>query len=837
MCRLEELVFVSVRSQDIRVELARETGIPCNLQFNSMAILESLVGALSGYYRLMRTWTFDLCRELPTPSLIALRQNKCHGPVGKDFSTQKLKSKGGDEIGVGLLRESVDEYHLYKLDIIVEQDKDPQTHTIIREENKVKIKGASKLYDNLLSLLRDLIKSENGIPLKRIVPHSDYDNAEILMICSNKGQPLIQNNSIGPQVPKPIGFHKTNERFSFQSVVSQFAFVNCECIIGIIGVTLHPMALVMEYLSLGPLDKYLKKNRNLLKKVDLVEAATYLARALWYLKSEGISHHNIRCHNVLVAHHADNAFKVKLADPGSVSYSIDDIHWIPQEHHLNPPGALGDQTTDVWALSTTLWQIFSWGQVPLEGQILVEARSLYAEGNRLPKPELCPLDLYKVMMLCWSSDPQARKQPQAIMRDVNQILYQVFNSRQSNPYNTIASDNDDDDDDNDDDENILEDKQKLLKKDEDSQYSITSQSTTITLLDGSTSEVTLSKLNINLDVDLISLAYSDVGSAYSAYSITQPQNNSKTKSLREYLFPPKTSWEEAANQKPPNEPLLIGQRKIKIIQDKVLGEGNYGIVYQGVMTDIMGIKQLVAIKKMKVSGGGGQMDELQKEINIMKELNHKNIVKVWGADDFVEEIDSMFMVMEYLEKGSLKKYIDENKDRLNVHILLKYASDISEGMDYLESQKIIHRDLAARNILVANENQVKITDFGLARKPNEGYYYIMRTRRELPLNWYAIESIEHKKFSHKSDVWSYGVTCWELFTRGEWPDLPTNEEALLKCLKHGTRLTLKNNCPTKVYQELIRPCWQDSPADRPCFRDIFYTIRDLQDDLSASSTL
>lgn len=873
MCRLEELVFVSVRSQDKRVELARETGTPCNLQFNSVAALESLVGALSGYYRLMRTWTFDLCRELPTPSLAALRQNKCHGPVGKDFSIQKLKSKGGDEIGVGLLRESVEEYNVYKLDVIVEQDKDPSTHTIIKEENKVKVRGMSKLYDDLLSLLKDLIKSENGIPLKRIVPYSDYDNAEILMICSSRGKPLAQNNTCGPQVvnidhlevytdsvfhgrfadvfrakwtiqdnkevavkaPKAIGFNKTNEETSFTLMASQFAFVNCECIINIIGVTLHPMLLVMEYLPLGPLDRYLKKNKNILKKVDLVEAATYLARALWFLKSEGISHHNIRCHNVLVSQHTDDAFKVKLTDPGSVSYSMSDIHWIPCEHHQAPPGALRDPTTDVWALSTTLWQIFSWGEVPLEGQVLEEACDLYKQGLRLPQPELCPQDLYKVMMICWSPDPQSRRQPQTIMRDVNQILYQVYNSRQSNPYNTIASDNDADDHEE---EDMIDDIQNLLKK-EDSQYSVTSQSTTITLLDGSMSEVTLSKLSITMDEDLISFACSDVGSAYSAYSITQPQTSSiKTKPLRDYLSPPKTSWDEAVNQKPPNDNLFIGQCTVKINPDRVLGEGNYGIVYQGTMMDTQGKKQLVAIKKMKVCGGG-QMDELQKEIEIMKELDHKNIVKVWGADEYVEHIDSMFMVMEYLEKGSLKRYIDENKDRLSDHILLKYASEIAEGMDYLEKRKIIHRDLAARNILVANENQVKITDFGLARKPNEGHYYIMQTRRDLPLVWYAIESIEYKKFSHKSDVWSYGVTCWELFTRGEWPAsyLPTNEEALLKCLKNGTRLTLKKFCPPKVYQEIIRPCWEETPADRPCFLDLFYQIRSLQDELTASCTL
>jgi Janus kinase 2 len=82
-------------------------------------------------------------------------------------------------------------------------------------------------------------------------------------------------------------------------------------------------------------------------------------------------------------------------------------------------------------------------------------------------------------------------------------------------------------------------------------------------------------------------------------------------------------------------------------------------------------------------------------------------------------------------------------------------------MHYLETKKIVHRDLAARNVLVADEDCVKIADFGLAQFTDQsGYYHFSTNLRMLPLKWWSPESINHMRFSHKSDVWSFGVTMF-----------------------------------------------------------------------------
>ncbi|XP_045617240.1 tyrosine-protein kinase hopscotch isoform X2 [Procambarus clarkii] len=858
LCRLDDLVFVSIRSQDLTAEVSRKTGVPCYFKLQTIDALESFVGCLSGYYRLMCTWTFDLCRELPTPSLVFLRTNKCHGPVGSAFAAQKLQDKGGGEVGVALLRESSTDYDTYYMDIVEEASKSQVSYTILKEGNKFRLKDSEVLYDSLSSMMKEFKMSANpAIKFSRILPASDYDNSVQLLLCASRDKHIKINNETGPRVISMNHLTSAEEnifrgRFSdliraqwtaqnnkevavkmpklkssqdterFLSMLNEFSFVNCECIVDIQGVTLSPLSLVMEYLPMGALDKYLQAHKAKMKEVELVEAATYLARALWYLNVEGVQHNKIRCHNIFVAAHTDRTFKVKLGDPGLVRYDQHDLHWIPREHHFQPPLALSDSTTDIWAFSTTVWQIFSLGEMPLPGADMEEVRKLYATGCLLPRPDLCPHDLYKVMLRCWSPDPSARRQPQAIMRDVNQILYQVFNSRKNHAYQTIFPAHSAEA------ENVTQPAGEVVEEEEDG--SITTQLTTLTYADGSVAQVTLSQLPDNLVDDLISLNANyfhgelspliyETGAAFSTPLMKQGRT---VKTLTELLLPPLAAERIPEVPALPTHPLQLD--KSAIVFDIKIGEGNYGEVHRGMMTDDQGNKKIVAIKTLKAVG---EVGDFKREVDIMKKLKHKNIVELCGLVE--SEGEDMYMVMEYLPMGSLKDYIKTHKEHLKDNTLLKFAMDIAEGMDYLEQCSIIHRDLAARNILVADYHNVKITDFGLAQQPNSGNYYIRQTQRALPLPWYALECIEHGKFSHKSDVWSYGVTCWEVFTRGLEPDLPQKPENLLQLLKNGKRLNLKPPCNNNIYSLLIRPCWDHEPSGRPNFSELIAVIRELQE--------
>lgn len=152
-------------------------------------------------------------------------------------------------------------------------------------------------------------------------------------------------------------------------------------------------------------------------------------------------------------------------------------------------------------------------------------------------------------------------------------------------------------------------------------------------------------------------------------------------------------------------------------------------------------------------------------------------------------------------------------------------------MHYLERQRIVHRDLAARNVLVADENCAKIADFGLAQFTVDGYYYHSTNCRALPIKWYAPETIGAQKFSHKSDVWSFGVTLYEMFTFGDSPNLRRNpdldQNEILRLLDSGERLECPKFCPPVVYDELMFICWNHNPKQRPTFAELLRRTNEL----------
>ncbi|KAM6957676.1 non-receptor tyrosine-protein kinase TYK2 [Aplochiton taeniatus] len=296
---------------------------------------------------------------------------------------------------------------------------------------------------------------------------------------------------------------------------------------------------------------------------------------------------------------------------------------------------------------------------------------------------------------------------------------------------------------------------------------------------------------------------------------------------------------------PDADPSVFLKRYLKNIRK--LGEGHFGKVMLYVYDPANdGTGEYVAVKELKQEGTGHLHEGWMKEITILKSLYHSNIVKYKGC---CTELGGQVvqLIMEYLPLGSLKDYLCNNHVGI-AHSLL-FAQQICQGMDYLHSKRYIHRDLAARNVLVENEGLVKIGDFGLTKYIPEGdIYYRVREDGVSPVYWYAIECLRESKFSFSSDIWSFGVTLYEILTycdHHQSPPMKFSEMmgpvqgqmtvmALIKLLERNRRLPCPRDCPYEVHSIMVDCCHFD-PAQRPSFKSLIDNIETIRQRFAPST--
>ncbi|KAM6189631.1 tyrosine-protein kinase JAK3 [Sarcoramphus papa] len=288
------------------------------------------------------------------------------------------------------------------------------------------------------------------------------------------------------------------------------------------------------------------------------------------------------------------------------------------------------------------------------------------------------------------------------------------------------------------------------------------------------------------------------------------------------------------------DPTHFEERHLKYIS--LLGKGNFGSV-ELCRYDPLGDStgELVAVKKLQ-QDSAKELQDFEREIQILHSLQHDFIVQYRGVC-YSRGRRGLRLVMEYLPNGCLRDYLQKNQPRLDHRTLLLYAWQICKGMEYLGAQRCVHRDLASRNILVESETHVKIGDFGLAKLlPQDKDYYVVREPGQSPVFWYAPESLADNVFSRASDIWSFGVLLYELFTYGNKSKSPSEEFLrmmgtektaqiichLLELLKDNRRLPVPASCPVEVYT-LMLSCWAFTPSARPTFGELAPKIEALRD--------
>ncbi|XP_055690049.1 tyrosine-protein kinase CSK isoform X2 [Lutzomyia longipalpis] len=243
-----------------------------------------------------------------------------------------------------------------------------------------------------------------------------------------------------------------------------------------------------------------------------------------------------------------------------------------------------------------------------------------------------------------------------------------------------------------------------------------------------------------------------------------------------------------------------------------IGKGEFGDVKLGILRG-----EKVAVKMLKDDGAA---QKFLAEASVMTTLEHENLVKFIGL---VFTNKHIYLVTEYMSKGSLVDYL---RSRGRQHITRKdqinFAFDTCSGMEYLECKKVVHRDLAARNVLISENCVAKVSDFGLARE--ECYNLDVG---KLPIKWTAPEALKGGRFSNKSDMWSFGILLWEIYSFGRvpYPRIPLAD--VVKHVEVGYKMEAPEGCPPEIY-EMMRQAWDLNPLRRPNFGDLKVKLLQLK---------
>uniref|UniRef100_A0A3B5K3X8 Tyrosine-protein kinase n=1 Tax=Takifugu rubripes TaxID=31033 RepID=A0A3B5K3X8_TAKRU len=773
------------------VTINKQDGKNVELEFPSLSEALSFVSLIDGYYRLTTDAHHYLCKEVAPPRLVEAITSHCHGPISLEFAINRLQ-KCGNKQGLFILRCSPKDFNKYFLTFPVEVGKFKHCQITRTDGGKFNLSGTKRNFSSLHELLgcyqNETVRSD--IVLTRPSPSPERS---CLLVCrSNKGPDVPLSPSTNRHNISQMVFHKIRkEDLEFNESLGQGTFTKIfkgiRKELGDYGL-MHQTEVVMKVLD----QAHRNFSESFFEAASMMTQLSYKHLILNYgvcvCGEENIMVQEFVKFGSLDTYLKKNKNSVNILWKLEVAKQLAQAMNFLEEKHLVHGNVCAKNVLlireDDWKAGNPPFIKLSDPGISitvLPKEILVE-RIPWVPPECLTDPANLSLaaDKWSFGTTLWEICSGGEK-PLASLDNTKKILfyedrYQLPAPKWIELANLITSCMD---------------------------YEPTFRPTFRAVIRDLHSLFTP---DYELIVDSDILPNRTVGAGWSSGGFDS------------------------------QEPAQFEERHLIFLQQ--LGKGNFGSVEMcryDPLQDNTG--EVVAVKKLQ-HGTAEHIRDFEREIEILKSLQHENIVKYKGVC-YSAGRRNLRLIMEYLPFGSLRDYLMKNRERIDHKKLVHYSSQICKGMEYLSTKRYIHRDLATRNILVESESRVKIGDFGLTKVlPQDKEYYMVKEPGESPIFWYAPESLTESKFSVASDVWSFGVVLYELFTHSDRNSSPPtvfmsmmgNDKQgqlivyhLIELLKSGSRLPPPLGCPTEMH-EIMEQCWDKDPFLRPSFKELALSI-------------
>nr|XP_046231733.1 tyrosine-protein kinase JAK2a isoform X1 [Scatophagus argus] len=810
-CDFPEVIDISIKQANKEgsvesriVTLTRQDNQILELEFHLLSEALSFVSLVDGYYRLVADAHHYLCKEVAPPRLLECLQSHCHGPVSIDFTLDKLRRSGNHQ-GLYLLRCSPRDYDKYFMSFVVGYETMvdyKHCHIVKTEAGQYILSGAKRSFGSLRELLhcyqKEALRTDGyTFQLTRCCPPTLKDKSNLL-VCRKQGAEV----SLSPSLPKnsisQMVFHKIRkEDLVINESLGQGTFTKIFC-----GVRkelrdygeIHQMDVVIKILD--------KAHRNYSE--SFFEAASMMSQ---------LSHKHLLLNYGVCVCGDENMMVQEYGKFGSL-----DTYLKKSKNCVNITWKLEVAKQLSWAMHYLEDKNLIHGNVCAKNVLLIREADRTTGSLpfiKLSDPGISITVLPREVLverIPWVP-PECIENSQNLSLATDKwgfgtTLWEIC-SGGDKPLSTLDC------------------SKKILFYEDRHQLPAPKWTELANLI------------NSCMDYEpshrpAFRAIIRDLNSLFTPDYELLVESDMVPNRTRGSGFPWASESQESAQ---------FEERHLIFL--KQLGKGNFGSVEMcryDPLQDSTG--EVVAVKKLQHSTAE-HLRDFEREIEILRSLQHENIVKYKGVC-YSAGRRNLRLIMEYLPYGSLRDYLIKHKDHFDSKKLLHYASQICKGMDYLGMKRYIHRDLATRNILVESEMRVKIGDFGLTKVlPQDKEYYTVREPGESPIFWYAPESLTESKFSVASDVWSFGVVLYELFTYSDKNSSPPavfmekmgNEKQgqmivyhLIDLLKQGYRLPAPDNCPKEIYK-IMKECWSSEPRLRPNFMTLIHSVEAVRDSM------